>query len=269
MSGPEVTITPLSGTAGQPVVLLGPSIGTSVHRLWHTVAGRLDGYRVVGWDLPGHGHSAPAVQPFTTAELAAAVLEAVDTELGSAEVLRYAGDSYGGCVGLQLVLDHPDRFAAAAILCSGAKIATAQVWRDRIDLVRREGMAPVQAGSPQRWFGARVAAQPNEESRAVLEELMDVDAHSYSLVCEALRDFDVRDRLADIRVPVLAIAGADDLVTTPEQHREMADAIPGGRCEVLTGVGHLAPLEDPAATASLVQAHFDRAADGPSGRSSS
>ncbi|HWC21655.1 MAG TPA: alpha/beta fold hydrolase [Flexivirga sp.] len=256
MAPPEIALTLLAGSPGQPVVIVGPSLGTRVERLWSTAAGLLSGYRVIGWDLPGHGRSAPVTRPYDTQELAGAVLRAVDAAVGVDLPLRYAGDSFGGCVGLQLIVDHPERFEAAAILCSGAKIATAEVWRQRVDLVCREGLRPVQGASAQRWFGERVLAQPNDESRAVVEELADIDALSYCHACAALGVFDVRDRLSAIQVPLLAIAGSDDLVTTAEQNRELVRHTPGASFELLPGVGHLAPLEDPAATVALLEKHF-------------
>ena len=258
MATPEVALTRLSGSAEQPVVVVGPSLGTRVERLWSTAAGLLSGYRVIGWDLPGHGRSAPAIRPFGTAELADAVLRAVDAVVDADAPLRYAGDSFGGCVGLQLVLDHPDRFQSAAILCSGAKIATADVWRERVDLVRRDGLGPVQQASPERWFGEQVKARPTDESRAVVDELADVDAASYCAACEALGEFDVRDRLSGIQVPLLAVAGSDDLVTTAEQNRDLVRHTPGASFQVLPGVGHLAPLEDPSATVALLEQHFGK-----------
>lgn len=256
MAGPEIAVTPLTGSVGQPILVVGPSLGTGVERLWAMAAGLIPDTRVLGWDLPGHGRSAPATQPYSTAELASSVLDAVADLVGSDEPLRYAGDSFGGAVGLQLILDRPDRFVAAAILCSGAKIATADVWRQRVDLVRSEGLAPVREASRTRWFGRRVQEHPTPESRAVLDELVDVDPTNYCYACQALETSDVRDRLSEIRVPVLAIAGSDDLVTTPEQHRQFARDVPGARVEVLSGVGHLAPLEDPSTTAELLADHF-------------
>lgn len=256
MATPQITVTHLSGHPGQRVLVLGPSLGTRVVRLWARAAELLTDRCVIGWDLPGHGRSAPASRPFSAAELAAGVLDAVDAVVGSEQVLCCAGDSFGGSVGLQLILDRPDRFEAAAILCSGAKIATPGVWRERAELVRREGLRPVQDTSAARWFGGRILASPTAESRAVLDELLAVDATSYAFACEALAGFDVRDRLSGIRVPLLAIAGADDPVTTPEQHQELARAVLGARVRVLPGVGHLAPLEDPTATAALLERHF-------------
>ena len=46
------------------------------------------------------------------------------------------GDSVGGAVGLQLVLDHPGRISAAVLLCTGAKIGNAAGWRERAAKVR-------------------------------------------------------------------------------------------------------------------------------------
>ena len=68
-------------------------------------------YRVVAWDLPGHGASPPATEPFTVADLADAVAAAIRA-LGADRVL-YAGVSLGGATGLELGLRHPDLVARA------------------------------------------------------------------------------------------------------------------------------------------------------------
>lgn len=136
--------------------------------------------------------------------------------------------------------------------------AAAAAWTDRAALVRTEGRAPMVASSPGRWFGRRVRRQPTEQSRAAVDDLALVDPESYALVCDALGRFDVTDRLREITTPLLAVAGADDLVTPPAQHQQLARAVPDGRFAVLRGVGHLAPLEDPRRTAALLREHFGR-----------
>src|SRR5689334_23343264 len=100
-----LTETTLREAPGRPLLVLGPSLGTSVEALWARCADRLGGnYHVVGWDLPGHGRSAPAHAGFGVAGLAKGVLELVDRVRPGA-TFRYAGDSIGGAVGLQLLLD--------------------------------------------------------------------------------------------------------------------------------------------------------------------
>ena len=59
--------------------------------------------------------------------------------------------------------------------------------------------------------------------------------------------FDALDRLAGITAPTLVIVGEQDLLTPPWVAREVADAIPGARFELITGDGssHVMPLERP------------------------
>jgi 3-oxoadipate enol-lactonase/4-carboxymuconolactone decarboxylase len=76
------------------------------------------------------------------------------------------------------------------------------------------------------------------------------------LTCEALAAFDVRDRLGEISVPVLAIAGIHDTPTPPATVAEIAAGVRHGRLVVLHDVAHLAPAEDPASVAALIIEEF-------------
>jgi 3-oxoadipate enol-lactonase/4-carboxymuconolactone decarboxylase len=77
-------------------------------------------------------------------------------------------------------------------------------------------------------------------------------------VCEALAAHDVRDRLSQMHVPVLAIAGAADIVTPPALAEEVASGVPDGRAVVVEGAAHLAPAERPEAVAGLLLSMPDR-----------
>lgn len=256
-STPRIVVSHLAGAPGRPILVVGPSLGTRVDRLWGQVAAVLDDFHVLGWDLPGHGRSPRATRGFGLDDLARAVLASVDEAVGAATgSCLYAGDSVGGAVGLQLALDHPTRLAALAVLCSGARFGTPEAWAERAAIVRAQGMAPMVASSPGRWFGSRVQAEPTEASRVSVDDLAEVDPESYAAVCEAIGRFDVTGRLGEVAVPLLAVAGTDDAVTPPAGHQALADRVPRGRFAVLRGVGHLAPLEDPRRTAALLREHF-------------
>jgi 3-oxoadipate enol-lactonase/4-carboxymuconolactone decarboxylase len=249
-----LTATTFTEAPGRPLLLLGPSLGTSAESLWAACAGRLYGrYHVVGWDLPGHGAAAPATGPFTIADLAREVLALAD-RIRPGESFCYAGDSIGGAVGLQLLLDAPDRVGAAALLCTGARIGEPAMWHDRAKLVRAEGTEAVVAGSRERWFAPGPAPASAEQLVAALRA---ADAESYARTCEALAEFDVRDRLPEIAAPVLAVAGGYDRPTPPDSLRAIADGVLHGRLVVLDGVAHLAPAENPEVVAFLLDQHFD------------
>jgi 3-oxoadipate enol-lactonase/4-carboxymuconolactone decarboxylase len=247
-----LTATTFTDAPGRPLLLLGSSIGTSAETLWADCAGRLRGsYHVVGWDLPGHGRSAPATGPFTVADLAAEVVALAD-RIRPGETFGYAGDSFGGAVGLQLLLDAPDRVTAAVLLCTAAKFGEPAMWHDRAKLVRAEGVEAVVAGSRERWFAPGFTG-----TEPLIAALRSTHADSYARACEALAEFDVRDRLAGITAPVLAVAGADDKPTPPAALDAIAGAVRQGRLVVLDGVGHQAPAENPEVVAFLLDQHFD------------
>lgn len=255
---PLLLATELAAPAGErPLLVVGPSLGTSVAALWSAAAERLAGrFAVLGFDLPGHGLSAKAAPTARMATLADAVLATVDAYQArfgaTGGPFFYAGVSVSGCIGLQLLLAAPDRVARAAILNSAAKIGEAESWRERAATVRAHGCATMSEGSAARWFAPGfVAAQPRVAD-ALLDSLCATDAEGYAGVCEALADFDVRARLAEIETPVLAIGGRDDAATPPAAQRDLASGVRHGRVEILDGTAHLAPAERPEAVARLI-----------------
>ncbi|WGL52210.1 alpha/beta fold hydrolase [Nocardioides sp. BP30] len=250
----QLSLVHLAGTEGSPVLVLGPSLGTAVTPLWGRAAELLgERFHVVGWELPGHGHGTPTTEPFTLADVAGAVVAAVDSTLGEVG-FGYAGDSVAGAVGLQLALDVPDRLTGVAVLCTGAKIGTAESWAERAATVRASGTPAVVESSAKRWFGSGFLEREPAIGTELLGSLQHADAESYALVCEALAAFDVRDRLGEITVPVLAVGGAEDVATPATTLREHAAKVRGARFVELDGVAHLAPAEAPRAVASMVEA---------------
>jgi 3-oxoadipate enol-lactonase/4-carboxymuconolactone decarboxylase len=245
------------------LLLLGPSLGTSVTALWSVCAARLGTrFHVVGWDLPGHGTNHAVADGFSIAELAGGVLALADDVLADREeaaaAFYYAGDSVGGAVGLQLLLDASDRISSAALLCTGARIGDVAMWTERAATVRASGTPVMIASSAERWFGPGFLTREPAAGATLLSTLQDADAEGYAQICDALATFDVRDRLAEIGTAVLAIAGTHDESTPPAKLLEIARGVRHGSLTVLDGVAHLAPIEQPDQVAELLLAHFGR-----------
>lgn len=240
-------------SAASPLLVLLPSLGTTT-QLWDGVVERLSGsaVRILRVDLPGHGASPAARDPFTVAELADAVLLLIDEVGGGA--FHVAGDSLGGAVALELALTEPSRVLSLAMFCSGAKIATTRSWSERAAQVRASGTASLVAGSAQRWFApGYLAANPDAPGGHTLKALLDVDDESYALCSLALGGFDRRADLGEVRAPAIIAPGAHDVVCTSASMRELADGIPGARFVEFRDAAHLVPLEDPDGAAALLR----------------
>ncbi|MFS8479381.1 MAG: alpha/beta hydrolase, partial [Micromonosporaceae bacterium] len=126
---------------------------------------------------------------------------------------------------------------------------------ERAELVRRAGTPVMVASSAERWFAAGFLERDPATGNRLLLSLSDADKESYALACEALAGFDVRDRLADVRVPLLVAPGDQDVVISPDVAREItADRAPTASMHIFVGCGHLPPAEDPQATAAVLAA---------------
>ncbi|WP_420036748.1 3-oxoadipate enol-lactonase [Streptomyces sp. cg28] len=240
----------VEGSPTAPPLLLGPSLGTSL-ALWDQVAPELStDRRVVRWDLPGHGGSDAGLisAGATVGDLAELVLALAD-ELGI-DRFAYAGVSLGGAVGLHLAVHHPERISSLAVLCSSAHFGGPGPWRERAALVRKEGTAGVAESAPTRWF------TPGFSAPRLVRDNRDASPEAYAACCDALAAFDLRDRLPDITVPTLLVAGRDDPATPPAHLREIADAVPGAELVELSRASHLAVAERPEAVLGLLRSHF-------------
>lgn len=253
MTVPGLVGTDFGGPRDADLLLLGPSLGTSAAALWSAAAEPLaERVYVVGWDLPGHGRSPTGL--FRIPDLAAAVLALADG-IAPGCTFHYAGDSIGGAVGLQLLLDAPERLRTATLLCTGAVIGRPEDWAARAATVRTSGTDAVAAAAKQRWFAAGFIERRPDLVAELLGVLSRADDESYAQACEALATFDVIGRLPEITTPVLAVAGAEDVATPPESLAHIASRVQHGRLVVLDGVGHLAPIEAPNQIANLILEH--------------
>ena len=142
------------------------------------------------------------------------------------------------------------------MICTGARIGDVGTWADRIGRVTTSGTAVLVSSQAERWFAHDFFEREPDRGAALLHALHVAVDKGYIQVCEALAHFDVRDRLSEIGQPVLAIAGKEDHVTTPEQLREIATVVRDGRLVVMEGAAHLAPAERPEEVAELLRFHF-------------
>ncbi|MGV4888043.1 alpha/beta fold hydrolase [Streptomyces viridosporus] len=247
----------LVGPADAPPLVLGPSLGTS-KAVWEPQLPSLSRrFRVLRFDLPGHGGSSadilPAPEPgrTTVGDLAALVLDLAN-QYGWSR-FHYAGISLGGAIGAHLAAHHPDRVASLALVCSSAHFGAAQPWHERAGLVRLQGTAPLLETSPGRWFADRSFAD-SPFGRRLLGTLAAADPVGYAACCDALAAYDLRPDLATISAPTLVVGGALDTATPLKHARELAEGIADSVLKTIP-CGHLA-VETPRALQDVLVDHL-------------
>ncbi|WP_446447034.1 bifunctional 3-oxoadipate enol-lactonase/4-carboxymuconolactone decarboxylase PcaDC [Streptomyces microflavus] len=244
------------GPEDAPVLVIGPSLGTTWHMWDRQIPELAQHWRVFRYDLPGHG-GAPAHAAPSVAELGDRLLATLDG-LG-VQRFGYAGCSIGGAVGADLALRHPHRVASLALVASSPRFGSADEFRQRGVIVRTNGLEPMARTAPERWFTPGFAAAQPAIVEWAVQMVRTTDPGCYIAACEALAAFDIRDHLGRIGVPTLVLVGAEDKVTGPAEARTLVAGIPDARLALVPGASHLAPVEQPAAVCDLLLTHFSTA----------
>jgi len=244
----------VDGVAGKPAVLFANSLGSDL-RIWDDVTARLAGhYQLIRYDLRGHGLSEAPPQSYSAVDLAGDVVAILDwLNIHRAIV---CGVSVGGLVAQAVALNYPERVRALVLCDTGAKIATAEAWQQRIDKVRAEGVDALVQMTMDRWFAAAFRAQRPADVRGYSLMLRQSSADGYMGICAALRDTDFRAAVAQIQHPTLVLCGAEDIATPPDMARELANLIPRAQYSLIEGAAHLPCVEQPDAFAQRVMQFF-------------
>jgi 3-oxoadipate enol-lactonase len=247
-SAPELSYD-VTGPEDAPVLLVGPSLGTTL-RMWDPQAPALaERFRLVRYDHLGHGGSAVLPGPYTVDRLADAVLSLADF-LG-AERFHYAGLSLGGMVGMAIAARVPERVERLALLCTSAFLPPARGWRDRAAAALAEGTGAIADAVTKRWF---TPAFPDRD--AYIAMMASIPDEGYAACCAAVETMDLRPVLGDITAPTLVIAGAEDPASPPDHGRLIAESVPGARFELVTAAAHLANVEQPDVVTGLLLDHL-------------
>ncbi len=205
------------------------------------------GYRVVAWDAPGYGASAPVV-PCSMTNLAHALERLIDTTGAATNVL--VGHSMGGMVAQQAVAVFPRKIHGLVLSATSPSFGPpGSGWQQNF---LRERFAPLDAGLgmaglARQLVPAMMAPGASAEAREHASALMStVPEATYRAALAAIVEFNQLANLAHINVPTLCLAGEHDRNAPPSVLRKMAQHVPAAQYDCLAAVGHLANMEAPA-----------------------
>ncbi len=236
-------------------MILAPSLGTRLS-MWEPQARELEQrFRVVRYDLRGHGSSPVPDGPYSIAELGTDLLALLDRlELSRASL---CGISIGGMSCMWVAAHAPDRVERLAICCSSALIDPDGKYRERARTVRERGMEPVAEPVLARWFTPGFAGSRPDVVEQMRRTLLEIPPEGYAGCCEALAEMDLRPELPAIEAPTLVLSGREDEATPPDHGRRIAEGIANARFELVDAAAHLANVEQPSAVSELIGRHLN------------
>lgn len=257
-----------------PPVLLIQGVGVHGDAWWPQVALLSERYRCLWFDNRGLGRSQPrgaSVSVVQMADDARALMDAQDW--ASAHIV---GHSLGGPIALELALSARPRVRSLALLCTFAN------GRDAGKLTRR-----------MLWVGLRTQVGTRAQRRRAFLELVlppallasaDRDALAVRLApifghdlgvapavqgaqMAAMRAYDATRRLGELAgLPTLVVSAAHDPIAPPAAGKALANGIPGAHSIEIAEASHGLPIQEAAATATMLEAHFALARGGVRGQ---
>ena len=253
-----------TGSAGPVLVLLH---GLSGSRLsWEPQLQGLGGqHRVVAWDMPGYGESAPLDGEPTFGSLADAVIDFFDAI--DAEIVHLAGISFGAMIAQYVAARSPSRLASLTLLSTspafgldGTKPAE---WR-------AARLTPLDAGLEPADFamdvlssiaGPNISPEALDGQRAAMAR---VPGREMRRSIDCLVTHDSRELLPLSDVPTVCAVGELETETPVSYGYALADLIPHARLVVVPDAGHLLNVESPDAVNELLdeQMHWTTARSG-------
>lgn len=237
-----VSLRVFDAGAGAPVIFI-HGLGGNLS-FWANQAREFSrGHRVIRYDLRGHGGSSPDIRQTLSdhADDLWHLLEELEIDQAS-----LVGLSMGGMIAQTFAATYPDRVSALVLTGTVAKFAPP--GRDRLNLLAeladREGMTGVIDNFVPGLFGTEIPPT-DSRYRAVAEAFSEQDTRSFAAAARALAEADVTPLLDRIAAPTFLCYGENDRLTPPKSGARLAENIGGARLTVVSGGGHVLPIENP------------------------
>lgn len=251
-------VVEIGPSGGRPVLFVHGLGGSWRNWLENLPAVADAGYRAVAVDLPGFGHSEMPREKISIAGYGRWV-DALCADL-SISAATVVGNSMGGFIGAELAIQAPAR-VERLVLVSAAGISAADTRLDSVlhALHRVEAMSTylsglvlARAAALSRRARLRRAAMglvvrhPEQLSAPLAyEQITGTGTPGFLDALDALSDYPIRHRLAEIACPTLIVWGRQDHLVPVRDADVFAQLIPDSRKVVWDDTGHVAMLERP------------------------
>jgi pimeloyl-ACP methyl ester carboxylesterase len=260
---------------GKPLVLMHGGPGANLYTMF-PFRRLKDQFTLVLYDHRCNGQSVGAPVSSMTWENLTADADALRRRLGF-DRWAVLGHSFGGHVALEYALRYPSSLSHLVLLDTGADSRWARENAPRVALQR--GFPPEKAELVRRWFHGESDPRKMFANLMSLGGLYSPHTSLWSLARELtggewrgllhlspdalifagrtlLKEWSILDRLGEIRVPTLVMAGRDDFIFPPEATQELAARIPGATLRIIEGAGHNPQSEQPGQVMEAIRQFF-------------
>ncbi len=246
---PDGTCFDLTGPHGAPPVVMIHGLGLNRACWQWTVPALSNHYRVLTYDLYGHGQSAPPPAEPSLSLFSNQLARLLDH--CGIQSTAIAGFSLGGMIARRFAQDAPGRAMALMILHSPYKRTDAaqEAILKRVEQARREGPQATVEAALERWFTDSF----RETNRRMMDTVRgwvtanDIDIYHtiYRVLANGIDEIVALN--PPITCPTLVITGDEDFGNGPEMTQAIAAEIDGARAVILKGLRHMALAEEPGA----------------------
>lgn len=234
----------LQAGQGDPVVLL-HGIGGHLEAYMHNIGPLSEHFRVIAYDMPGHGYSTTATADLELPDYVAHLAALLDI-LGH-DVVNLNGESLGGWVSMKFAVTHPDRTRRIVLNTPGGTEARPEVM-ERLRTLSQQAAddpTPERIRTRLEWLMADNATVTDElvESRRQIYSREGFSESIRHIMC--LQDPEIRHRnlvtdeqLASIAAPAMVVWTSNDPSGPAAQGMHIAETIPNGRFQFIDKAGH-------------------------------
>ena len=229
----------VSGKEGAPWLVLSHSLACTV-RMWDPqVEAFQSKFRILNYDMRGHGATSAPQGPYTLDMLADDVL-ALTKQL-NIQKGYYCGLSIGGMIGQTIAIRGGGPFTKMVVADTThtQPPEALKQWEDRISIAKTKGMAALVDSTMERWFTAPNRSTPAAKKIAAL--IAATPAAGYIGCGQAIMKLNTTAKLKDIRLPLLAITGEQDGAAPGTKY--IGENVPGAKYVGIPNAAHIANVE--------------------------
>ncbi|GAB4234525.1 MAG: alpha/beta fold hydrolase [Ekhidna sp.] len=215
-------------------------------KIWKSQINELSGtHYCTAVDLPGYGDRAASKNFIHSIDSYADFVKQYieENNLGRVHIIAM---SMGGSIALNMSRRYPEIIASIALIHTSAVADTHDEKQNR-----NKTIADIENGGLAEFiefFADRLLSPDasSETKRKYISDMMEASEETVIAGYKAIRDrADEFSHLKRLEIPVLLVAGSDDVGSSPEEMKSMANEIRNSTFEIIEGCGHVAPLEKP------------------------